>query len=681
MAPCAVDSASFTHAPVDIAMTPSAPLLRTLALCALVVVACTEDGPRPSDATTDIGSDGDVTVQDVEAEAAAELPQETEDDVAPDAASETSSDDVEGDADIPVIPPDGLIGSPCSEDADCNITGTDQDACFLGFCTTRCRQSGELIAGACNAPGSVSEASPYGTIFGCPDDLIYCTPGTVTNVEVICSKDADCAMGPSFSCAAAILIGNKKVDGVCLPTADRAPSGSDCFDAQTCSSLLCLGEDVEANEPGQCASHCTTNADCPGAGDLCIGIGFNTDPELGVVGAWAGLCSDRGSSQTYCNKATKCADGERCQVFVEPSSLGPQYWCVPEIDGGLGAGEACDSFSDCASGRCFFGGVSEVGQGYCVTLCPGGADDCSYGTCEELSLTAAGTPDNPNDDPSYEACVFGAEDDYCFVDEPDFCEADLLCEQVPDATNNLGTCTVPPGCGSGSVVCDDQLACTIDVCSDNTCTTDGLVADTCLIDGACYDAGDPDPTNPCRVCAPSVANDGWTDVDDGDPCEAGDLCLTGDTCQQGSCTEGTTPVVCDDQNACNGVETCGADGQCQAGTALPDGDPCEAGDLCLTGDTCQQGSCTEGSTPDTSACPTVNIGASGFGTTAVTIPVGATVTWSNADTASHSVVIASLSVDSGALTQGQSFSHTFTSAGSFAVTDGFSAGSMTVNVQ
>jgi plastocyanin len=50
----------------------------------------------------------------------------------------------------------------------------------------------------------------------------------------------------------------------------------------------------------------------------------------------------------------------------------------------------------------------------------------------------------------------------------------------------------------------------------------------------------------------------------------------------------------------------------------------------------------------------------------LSIPVGTTVRWTNKDNASHTVTSATGDWDSGRLSNGQSFSHTFTQGGAFA---------------
>jgi plastocyanin len=54
-----------------------------------------------------------------------------------------------------------------------------------------------------------------------------------------------------------------------------------------------------------------------------------------------------------------------------------------------------------------------------------------------------------------------------------------------------------------------------------------------------------------------------------------------------------------------------------------------------------------------------------FDPVTVTVPVGTTVTWTNEDSATHTITSDSGDWDSGRLKNGQLFSHTFTEAGTF----------------
>ncbi len=62
----------------------------------------------------------------------------------------------------------------------------------------------------------------------------------------------------------------------------------------------------------------------------------------------------------------------------------------------------------------------------------------------------------------------------------------------------------------------------------------------------------------------------------------------------------------------------------------------------------------------------VSISGFAFNPATVTIKVGQTVTWTNQDTVAHNVVADDNSWSSPSISQGATYSHTFTSAGTFA---------------
>jgi len=107
---------------------------------------------------------------------------------------------------------------------------------------------------------------------------------------------------------------------------------------------------------------------------------------------------------------------------------------------------------------------------------------------------------------------------------------------------------------------------------------------------------------------------------------------------------------------------------------------CDDADIC-TIDSCDPGTGACSNDPDTVTCPTITISDTGYSPDAVTIPVGATVTWNNADNSPHTVEIAALTVDSGNIANAGTFAYIFDTAGVYAVTDSFSANTMTVTVQ
>jgi len=289
-------------------------------------------------------------------------------------------------------------------------------------------------------------------------------------------------------------------------------------------------------------------------------------------------------------------------------------------------GDMCNGLFTCLEG--------EDGQGSCEpiagpTLCPDETDDpCTHNVCDPANGYCVPSP-VPDGTPCVDA-------DPCTVGE----------------TCLLGTCVVSP------VVCDDDVACTVDQCD----VTSGGCTHT-PVDSLCNDfvpctLNICDPTQGC-VYTPSVSacDDGIActedhcDVTDGCSHEAKDLACddgvpcTLDTCDFGlgcfhtpnsaQCSDGNPCTQdlckgaqgcayefnnssCDDANPCTQGDTC-SEGTCQGGAPkpCPTGNPCKAGtcepttgqcefsplangttcedgDACTNPDTCSEGLCSAG---------------------------------------------------------------------------------------
>ena len=65
------------------------------------------------------------------------------------------------------------------------------------------------------------------------------------------------------------------------------------------------------------------------------------------------------------------------------------------------------------------------------------------------------------------------------------------------------------------------------------------------------------------------------------------------------------------------------------------------------------------------AAGSVGKGAAAFGVNPLVVPKGTTVIWTNNDSVPHTVTADDGSFDSGSLSTGQTFSHTFDDAGTF----------------
>jgi hypothetical protein len=275
----------------------------------------------------------------------------------------------------------------------------------------------------------------------------------------------------------------------------------------------------------------------------------------------------------------------------------------------------------------------------CDAGLPGEAADASAGGISFTSDTTPGAPDAVSDTGPVALDTGGVITLDVSVDTavaPDV--PALPCAVDGTSCNDGDPCTAGDACLGGAckgvtVVCDDKLACTADVCIEGKCES-SLVANFCLISGACWPLGAQNPASVCQKCDPSVSSGAWTSLDgpcaaanacggqglctagqcvatgascadDGNPCttaiceaagckhipitgtcDDGNACTTGDSCSNGACVGAQTPCA-DDGNPCT-IATCSAGG-C---TQLPTTGACDDGNPCTTGDTCQTGTCT-----------------------------------------------------------------------------------------
>ncbi len=193
-------------------------------------------------------------------------------------------------------------------------------------------------------------------------------------------------------------------------------------------------------------------------------------------------------------------------------------------------------------------------------------------------------------------------------------------------------------CSPGVPPCeDDGLECTT-TCDEESDACNVLQDGFCLIDGACFSAGQGDPSNPCRTCDPSSSAFTWTPVEDGTACDDGIFCNGEETCLSGLCVRGTDPCAglecaagCDEgtkgcivkdgwclvDGACfaageqSPVDTCLAcDPARDSGAFSPaSGSSCDDGDPCTVDDTCSEGVCSGRRSSECSErCPCVSGG-------------------------------------------------------------------------
>jgi hypothetical protein len=215
------------------------------------------------------------------------------------------------------------------------------------------------------------------------------------------------------------------------------------------------------------------------------------------------------------------------------------------------------------------------------------------------------------------------------------------CTAPGSACNAHDPCAINPVCGTDKLChptnmqnCSDKLACTQDLCKGLGLCENSPVSGTCVLpvrvgggagDGGagsdagvdaggggttelrCFNNGDRDPGDTCRLCDTSGDPKKWTPANGGS-CDDGDACTKDDYCQTGLCkgtqygsqcadTYACTQDVCDGKGGCLG-NTLKSDACLINGVCHKDGDNHPAG-TCLTCDVKQSQSVW---TPITNTC-------------------------------------------------------------------------------
>jgi hypothetical protein len=297
---------------------------------------------------------------------------------------------------------------------------------------------------------------------------------------------------------------------------------------------------------------------------------------MGGTGAVAGMGGlGGGGGSGGCSADPECDDGLFCNG-AEACVLGV---CV--------AGSSpCDDGVNCTTDAC------DEGTDACLSvpepsLCPDDGVACN-GTevCDAvLGCTSVNAPD----------CDDG------IACTQDLCDAQTgACAHVPndndcsDGTfcNGLETCDEQLGCQPGlPPVCNDGVACTVDVC-DPLSDACAYVPSAALCDDGLFCNG----AETCSAqlgCQPGVA----PDCDDGVSC-------TADACDDGSASCTHTPVhaACDDGLPCNGVETCSASAPPGSGCVGGMPVPCGPDGVSCTVDACNDATGLCEHVPNNAAC-------------------------------------------------------------------------------
>jgi len=235
-----------------------------------------------------------------------------------------------------------------------------------------------------------------------------------------------------------------------------------------------------------------------------------------------------------------------------------EVWPGCRSDDDCDDNEPCNGVETCVEGQCREGISLEDGtpctsplgaEGLCMEdLCI--PLTCGNGIVEELEEC-----DDVNEvsgDGCERNCLFSChQNDDC--DDSNVCTVDLcntggngkICEYEPragpcddglfctrdDQCNDMGEC-------SGiEDVCEDDYACTGDICDEasDSCSNP-VTSGWCLINGTCYEDGETNPDNPCEECSSASSSSAWSYAAAGSACSDGYSC-TDDACDgSGSCT-------------------------------------------------------------------------------------------------------------------------------------------------
>ena len=465
-------------------------------------------------------------------------------------------------------------GTPlvCDDDNICTDDWCDpQQGCVADPADVACDDGN-----ACTQDDWCEQGQCGGETVDCSDDNICtdddCDPveGCVNyNNESPCDDQDPCTM--QDMCAA----------GECVPGIPIDCSDDNPCTADSCTAGQCVHDPLDG-QPCDDGNLCTIDDIC--SQDLCGGATVNCDdgnlctddqclPETGCTHDFNNAACD---DDDPCTGADTCVQGS-CKggppVVCDDKNVCTVDSCVP-LEGCLFepiSGNKCNDADACTTGD-----MCEKGQcvGSQVVLCDD-KEQCTKDSCD---------PDT--------GCVFEPLDD-TGCDDGNACTDGDSC--------SLGKC------GGTPVVCDDEDACTQNLCNPGTGCLYPAVPDDPAV--GCDDANPCSLTDQCvggqcvgmtfKLCDDKdVCTDDYCDETTGlcatnfntAPCDDYNPCTEGDACAKGKCLGGGWKV-CNDDNICTDDSCQPAQDGC---VFEPNSAPCEDGDNCTVGDLCQGGQCTSG---------------------------------------------------------------------------------------
>jgi beta propeller repeat protein len=210
---------------------------------------------------------------------------------------------------------------------------------------------------------------------------------------------------------------------------------------------------------------------------------------------------------------------------------------------------ACDDGNACTTDTCLGRCCQHELQCSTDADCDNGVFCDGQETCSAAGCCVTGSPENCDDQVA------------CTIDICD--EASGSCSHIPDdalCSNGLycdgvESCDVATGCVSGvPIACDDGVPCTEDLCLESTAACAYVPRHARCDNGVFCDGAER--CDPVENCVPGDA-----------PCPELLLCRESDD----QCVVCLSDERCDNNLYCDGVESCNPEGNCEAGS----GNPCD----------------------------------------------------------------------------------------------------------
>ncbi len=348
------------------------------------------------------------------------------------------------------------FGGPSCEEG-CRV-GECGEGLICGLVDRQCRQ-GCLEHGDCLGEGRICDLDNQVCVDGCLDED-GCPEGERCDIELQqctdgCVADGECGEGRRC----------QRVEHRCVYACER---DADCLEGQLCDEEVggCVAN------PGGCVSAgCPDDVACDPMRGIC-GAPAEQDCEAGVS-CLVGEGGDEGEGGE--GEGEGEADGEQGLVCI-PEGAEERFACAP-VAGEGGAGAACDTGAECASGIC-------MNDGTCYEAC-GAHEDCPEGMRCWTARFLVGTSEallDPSGETVRAAPACRTPPTPCLM--PEACdneEQECLPWWDSDAQQMAAACRPAAG---GERAPGDRCH-TDDDCSTGVCTDDSICLEICDGDDSC----------------------------------------------------------------------------------------------------------------------------------------------------------------------------------------------------